>query len=129
MPKKKSTSKAKKTSKLQGLSQAHGKDETKEFQPTTLDQVWGDTGLWKYNTMNEDEYKDQLKQMSKADLYAHASKNGIIPTDNRDLLVNKLVREFTKYVSTYRVPRQDTNEVKDYNQLPEDVKKTLGEGR
>ena len=79
--------------------------------------------------MNEDEYKDQLKQMSKADLYAHASKNGIIPTDNRDLLVNKLVREFTKYVSTYRVPRQDTNEVKDYNQLPEDVKKTLGEGR
>ena len=67
MPKKKSTSKAKKTSKLQGLSQAHGKDETKEFQPTTLDQVWGDTGLWKYNTMNEDEYKDQLKQMSKAD--------------------------------------------------------------
>ena len=129
MPKKKSTSKAKKTSKLQGLSQAHGKAETKEFQPTTLDQVWGDTGLWKYNTMNEDEYKDQLKQMSKADLYAHASKNGIIPTDNRDLLVNKLVREFTKYVSTYRVPRQDTNEVKDYNQLPEDVKKTLGEGR
>ena len=129
MPKKKSTSKAKKTSKLQGLSKAHGKDETKEFQPTTLDQVWGDTGLWKYNTMNEDEYKDQLKQMSKADLYAHASKNGIIPTDNRDLLVNKLVREFTKYVSTYRVPRQDTNEVKDYNQLPEDVKKTLGEGR
>ena len=133
MPKKKSTSKktksTKKSSKLDNLSQAHGKDESKGFQPTTLDQVWGDTGLWKYNTMDEKEYRAELNQMSKSDLFTHASKNGIIPTDNRDLLVNKLMREFTKYVSTYRVPRKDTDEIQTYNDLPENVKKTLGEGR
>ena len=133
MPRKKTTSKqtksAKKPKKLENLSQAHGKDESKDFKPTTLDQVWGDTGLWKYKTMDEKEYKLELDSMSKSDLFAHASKNGIIPTDNRDLLVNKLMREFTKYVSTYRVPKQDTNEIKTYNELPADVKKTLGEGR
>ena len=140
MPKKKSTPKktkstkkskaqAKKPTKLDSLDQAHGKDESKEFEPTTLDQIWGDTGMWKYKTMDEKEYKTQLREMSKSDLFTHASKNGIIPTDNRDLLVNKLVREFTKYVSSYRVPKQDTNNLKKYDELPADVKKTLREGR
>ena len=138
MPKKKSTPKktkstakqaTKKSTKLENLTQAHGKDESKDYQPTTLDQVWGDTGLWKYNTMDENEYRAELNEMSKSDLFAYASKNGIIPTDNRDLLVNKLTREFRKYVSTYRVPREDTDNVKNFNDLSPEVKKTLREGR
>ena len=39
---------AKKTKKMQ---QTHGKVET--FQPTTLDQVWGDDGTGKYSTNDE----------------------------------------------------------------------------
>ena len=133
MPKKKSQSSkaktAKKPNKLDNLSQAHGKDETKEsYKPTTLDQIWGDTGLWKYNTMSETGYKEELDNMTKSDLFAHASKHGIIPTDNRDLLVTKLMREFRKYVSAYRVPRTDTDGIKNFQDLPDDGKKILREG-
>lgn len=133
MPRKKSQPKkaksAKKPNKMENLSQAHGKDESQDqYQPTTLDQVWGDTGLWKYNTMSEASYKEELDQMSKSDLFTHASKHGIIPTDNRDLLVTKLMREFRKYVSAYRVPRPNTDEIKNFADLPPEVKKILKEG-
>ena len=93
MPRKKSvkTSKksaAKSSKKLNNLKQTDGKDETTQFQPRTLDQVWGDDGLWKYNTLDEEEYKDQIKAMTRSDMYAHASKIGIIPTENLDQLKN-----------------------------------------
>ena len=44
----------KSSKKLESLSQTHGKEE---FKPTTLDQIWGDTGISKYGTLNEDEYE------------------------------------------------------------------------
>ena len=73
MPKKKSisskrkttTSKAKAT-KVENMSQTHGKEE---FAPSTLDQVWGDTGLSKYGTMDEDEYATQVRDMTKSELF------------------------------------------------------------
>ena len=45
------------------LSQAHGKVE--EYQPTTLDQIWGDDGTSLYGTLDEVVYKDRLDQMNK----------------------------------------------------------------
>ena len=35
-------------------SQTHGKVET----PNSLDQIWGDTGISKYGTLNLEEYKN-----------------------------------------------------------------------
>ena len=44
-----------KANNLKNLSQTHGKTEEKEkYEPTTLDQVWGDEGLSVYGTMNEE---------------------------------------------------------------------------
>ncbi len=101
--KKKSTKKAAKASKKpKKMMQTHAKDE--KFAPTTLDQVWGDTGNTKYGTMDKDEYQKRLDDMNKSDLQAHAGKMGLVPTDDRGLLTKKLLQEFNKYVSAFRKP-------------------------
>tara|TARA_B100001939_G_scaffold163615_1_gene141032 strand:+ start:343 stop:720 length:378 start_codon:yes stop_codon:yes gene_type:complete len=99
MPKK-TTKKAiaSKKSKLNDLDQTHGKQDS---APRTLDQIWGDTGLWKYNTTDEKEYTKQLEEMSMVDIQNHASEMGIIPTPNRNNLVKKLISEFNKHTSQY----------------------------
>ena len=95
--KKKTTSRAKKKRSTKSLSQTHGKEE-KKTRPTTLDQIWGDTGLSKYGTMDEAAYAEEISSMSKSDLQAHASTVGIIPIDNREMLSQRLIREFRKHI-------------------------------
>lgn len=92
------------------ISQAHGKVEpkTREYVPQTLDQVWGDTGRGKYKTMDAKEYETEIRRMAKVDLHAHASRVGIVPVDNRDVLSTRLIREFKKHVSTYKFPSNKT---------------------
>ena len=101
--KNKTTSRAKKKRSTKSLSQTHGKEETKT-RPTTLDQIWGDTGVSKYGTMDESTYTEEISSMSKSDLQAHASTVGIIPIDNREMLSQRLMREFRKYVASYNTP-------------------------
>ena len=123
----KTSSKAsKKTSKkLEDLNQTHGKQE---YRPTTLDQIWGDQGTARYGTMNLEEYRQQLREMQRVDIHAHASKVGIIPIDNRELLTNRLVKEFEKHVGSYRAP-MEKRELKTEDKLSSSAKKTLAEGR
>ena len=103
MPRKstKKTAKASKK-KLENLNQAHGKDESK-IVPTTLEQVWGDDGLWKYKTRDASEYTDSIKAMTWVDLQAHATRHGLIPTGSRPALEKKLINEFKKHMSSYNV--------------------------
>jgi hypothetical protein len=103
--KKKTTSRAKKKRSTKSLSQTHGKEE-KNTRSTTLDQIWGDTGLSKYGTMDESTYAEEISSMSKSDLQAHASTVGIIPIDNREMLSQRLLREFRKHVASYNTPRE-----------------------
>jgi hypothetical protein len=49
MAAKRKTSK-KATKSIKNLSQAHGKEE--KFEPTTLEQIWGDDGSTTYGTLN-----------------------------------------------------------------------------
>ena len=46
--------KSSKKSSLKNMSQTHGK--TKEFEPTTLDQIWGDDGTGMYGTLDVTSY-------------------------------------------------------------------------
>jgi hypothetical protein len=118
----------KKTTK--SLSQTHGKLEREDFTPTTLDQVWGDTGMWKYNTMDATEYEDNLKVMAKVDLQAHASRVGIVPVDNRDILASRLIREFKKHVTLYRFPQNKSlGNINSKDQLSEKARQILNEGK
>lgn len=111
--------------KLQNLSQAHGQEET--FKPTTLDQIWGDRGLSEYQTMDENVYKSGLDDMNKSDLQTHASKKGLVPIDDRNLLTKRLLSEFRKHVNQYRVPTDTLDN--SYTKLSPEVRKTLEEGR
>lgn len=109
---------------VEEMSQAHGKVEN--TQPTTLDQVWGDTGMMKYGTLNLDEYKKAIDDMGKSDIFAHAAHVGIVPVDNRDQLTKRLIKEFQKYASAYQKPLEDK---KDAPEVSPEVLKILSEGR
>ncbi|MAF24051.1 hypothetical protein CL634_00480 [bacterium] len=131
MPKKEE--KAKETRKeekknLESLSQTHGKDEEAPVVPTTLDQIWGDDGTWKYPTMDAGEYKDELDAMAKSDLQNHAIKIGIIPIDNRAMLTQRLVREFKNHTSQYKATSVPLQEKED-GEVASEIKQILEEGR
>ena len=120
----KTTKAAKKPSKMQQMSQTHGKEEN--FQPTTLDQIWGDTGNTKYGTMDATVYANKIKEMNRTDLFRHATTVGIVPIDDRANLEKRLVREFNKHVSAYKKPQESQG---DDTKLSKDAKKILEEGR
>ena len=109
---------------MNSLSQAHGKEE--QHKPTTLDQIWGDTGMSKYRTLDEEEYTQELKEYSKTDLQAHAAKIGLIPIDNPDQLRKRLLTEFRKYASVYKAP---IHARKPSKPLPKEAIKILNEGK
>lgn len=114
MPKKK---------QIQELSQTHGKLEDIEYK--SLDQIWGDTGLSRYNTTNLEEYINFIHDMNKSDLQAHANKVGLVPIDNRETLTKRLVAEFKKFTSTFNIPKTKDNTIK----LNKETKNILSEGK
>lgn len=113
-----------KKSKLKNLNQIDAKEET--GKPTTLDQIWGDTGLQKYGTNDFDQYQSYLKSLNRSDIHAHAMKVGIMPTDNHEILIARLEREFKRHVSSYQAPIENKNKNK---KISKDVQKILSEGR
>ena len=107
MPRKKVQQKSKASQKkpsLEELSQSHGKEEG--TQPTSLDQVWGDTGVSKFGTLDEEEYESSLSSMNKSDLQTHATKVGLVPIDDVNMLRKRLLREFNRHISSFRTPKQ-----------------------
>lgn len=113
----------KKNKNLENLSQTHGKMEGKEYK--TLDQIWGDTGSSKYSTSNEKEYLNYLNDLNKSDLQSHANKIGLVPVDNREMLTKRLLAEFKKFTSLYKIPKQKDNTVN----LTKAAKDILAEGK
>lgn len=113
-----------KKKKIEELSQSHGMEE--KFVPSTLDQVWGDEGLTKYGTLNEDAYSDKINEMNKTDLWSHTSKMGLVPIDNTSLLKRTLMSEFRKHVNGYKRPVE--TKASD-PKISREVLKILAEGR
>lgn len=122
----KKTAKAGKKPKksLKSLSQTHGKEE--KYKPTTLDQIWGDTGNTKYGTTDVNEYIRKLEDMNTSDLQTHAHKMGLIPVDDRVTVTKKLVSEFKRYISGYKKPNHP---LPANSPVSKEVKKILEEGR
>lgn len=114
---------SKRTKKLENLSQTHGKLENVQYK--TLDQIWGDTGSGRYSTNDEKEYLNIISEMNKSDLQAHANKIGLVPIDNRELLTKRLMAEFKKFVSLYKIPKTKENTVR----LDKKAKDVLSEGK
>lgn len=77
---------------------------SKKVTAQTLDQLWGDDGLWKYKTMDVGEYEKQLNEMNAADVRDHAIKLGFMPIENTERLKGRLINEFRKFVGSYNKP-------------------------
>lgn len=86
------------------MVQIHGKDEsnvTKDIRNmSSLDEILGEN-LSIYTAKSSEEYRAQLSEMNMTDLQSHAYKVGLIPTEDRRLLTDRLVSEFMKFNSKY----------------------------
>jgi|SRR3990167_1743903 len=114
--------------KLSELKQVDGKLET-DFQPTTLSQIWGDRGTTKFGTTDAEEYTKTLADMNLSDLQTHSIGVGIVPSDNREQLTKKLLREFQLHVSAYRVPKISRAKKETSPDLSKAAARILAEGR
>jgi hypothetical protein len=104
--------------------ETHGK--TPNFKKTTLEQIYGDTGLSKYKTLDRAEYEQQLREMSKADLQNHSANVGILPKDDPETMRKKLLAEFCSYASQFKRPQ---DKVKEQTILSKTARSILSEGR
>ena len=124
---KEKASSSKKKSEKEIQYQTHGMvEEEAKTEPSTLDQIWGDTGLGKYNTLDLSVYEKKLSDMGKSDLQSHANSIGLIPIDDSSMLRQRLVREFRKHVAKYGKPLQSSNEEP---AVDPKIQKILSEGR
>jgi hypothetical protein len=76
--------------------------------------------------VDESEYLEQLNGMAKVDMQAHATKVGLIPIDNMEMLKGRLVKQFKTHVNTYRKPITQTR--KD-PRMTKEIRNILGEGK
>lgn len=115
----------KKKLKLSEMTQTHAQDESKP-QFKTLDQVWGDTGLSRYKTLNRDEYLTQLREMADVDLHSHALAIGLVPNPDREQLKKRLLSEFDRYAVQFSVMEKP---VMKKQKISAEVRAILSEGR
>ena len=86
--------------------------------------MWGDTGGSRYGTLNVEEYKNQLQGMNRTDIQAHATRLGVVPVENREMLEKRLTKEFEKHTASYRKP--DSPKTKE---VSAEAMRILSEGR
>jgi hypothetical protein len=108
------------------MLQIHGKEETVKRQPSSLDEILGET-LSIYTANSSDEYRRQLAEMNMTDLQAHAYKIGLVPTQDRKVLTDRLAQEFVKWSSRYG-SNVATGNVKSVEDLDAQALKILREG-
>ncbi len=108
------------------MLQIHGKEETSKRQPSSLDEILGET-LSVYKADSSDEYRDQLSEMNMTDLQSHAYKIGLVPTQDRKVLTDRLVKEFIKWNSRYG-SNVATGNIKSIDDLDSQAQKILREG-
>ena len=87
----------KKLTKLKDLEQINGRDERTEGVPTSLDALFGGSGLGKYRTLNREAYARELDDYNTAELRNHAITIGLIPIVNINRLKKQLLTEFDKF--------------------------------
>lgn len=121
-------SNTKKRGRKPKIMQIHGKDESSlpSNVPSSLDEILGEK-LSVYTAKNTEEYRGQLAEMNMTDLQAHAYKIGLIPTQDRKILSDRLVNEFIKWNSRFQSPNSDVK-VKSITELDNQAQKILREG-
>jgi hypothetical protein len=81
-------------------NQVDGKDHTRPAKiPKTIDEVLGITRFSPYESLDEDKYLASLNVLVKIDLQRECVRVGLLPHDNEELMKQRLVKEFRKYIA------------------------------
>ena len=104
-------------------NQIDGKDHALERQPTTIDEVLGVARYSPYTTFYEDEYLAGLTQLVKIDLQRECIRVGLLPHDNEELMKQRLVKEFRKYIANFNTAGLSPNILESNTKAAEDIMK------
>jgi len=95
-----------KKNKLQQLDQVDGKlAGGNSFK--TLDALIGENSSSPYRCSNENEYEDYLNQLNSTDLHRHAEKVGLVPSVERRVLKERMMREFRRFLASRSMVSQE----------------------
>jgi hypothetical protein len=94
--------KQKNTKQTKLLNQTHGKDVTAPTaQPKLLNSMWAfKEGGFPADT--EEEYTKILNNLDKVDMQASCVKVGLMPNDSREIMKERLLRQFRLYQASLR---------------------------
>jgi hypothetical protein len=114
--------------KIDVTAQIDGKTEE---QPAanrfgSLDQILGET-MSVYKASNVNEYRQQIADMNQTDLQSHALKIGLVPVEDRKVLVGRLVQEFERWQARM-LPQGSIKNSKNIEDIDERIRKILREG-
>jgi hypothetical protein len=84
------------------IIETHGKVES--TVPTMLEQIWGYNELAKYGTKDEEVYRNQISDMNRTDLEAHARRVGVVIVESTGRLRENLLKEFRIYFNNLSHP-------------------------
>lgn len=120
----------KKKNKLEALDQVDAKNINCEPLLRNLDALIGEDNSNPYKTHDLSAYESYINELNSTDLHRHAQKIGLVPTVDRRVLKDRLVREFKRFVAARTVEFSSLSQKKDLFQpiLSKEAQKILREG-
>ena len=88
-----------KKNKLQEIKQVDGK-LAGGSSARTLDSLIGEDMSHPYKQNNENDYNSYLSELNSTDLHRHAERVGLVPTSDRRVLRDRLMREFRRFIAS-----------------------------
>ena len=101
------------------MKQTHGKVEDR--QPTNLHAILGSDGFGFYRTSNPAEYEAYIEGLVPDMLDAHAEEAGVMPVDNRTLLIDGLMTKFYTHWHDYGMGKETPDEIPGHKQTLYDI--------
>lgn len=122
-----------KKNKLNELDQIDGKHIESESRFQTLDALLGEDNSNPYKTSKIEEYENYINELNTTDLQRHAERVGLVPSVEKRVLKERLLREFRRFQnSRVSISRSDqsNNSFQDYDasSLSLNARKILREG-
>ena len=121
-----------KKNKLQNLDQVDGK-LAGESSFKTLDSLIGESSSSPYKQSTQESYENYLNELNSTDLHRHAEKVGLVPSIERRVLKERLLKEFRKFIASRSMVSSDLafshmNQNSSASNLSSDAQRILREG-
>ena len=118
--------------KLKYLDQVDGK-LVGENSFRSLDALLGESASSPYKAKSEAEYESFLSELGATDLHRHAEKVGLVPSVEKRVLKDRLMREFRKFLASRSMITNDLSENHSFQDsygenLSDTARKILREG-